>query len=81
MKREIDCLSCASTWERIAKDPEVIAAGETIVITRGSAKQPFKCDGCGRVIEPLTACAAITVLMAGQSAEPEWEREYISRAS
>lgn len=77
MKREITCGRCVEEWRRIAKNPDVVAAGERVDIVGGAARETYTCDGCNGLIGAGEHCHAVTVTTPEQRPYPRWADEAV----
>ena len=78
MKREICCPQCAASLARISKQPDVVAAGESVDLVEGSARRAFRCDGCNAEIKSDERCFAVSIVTAEQPKDFAWVTEYVA---
>lgn len=75
--RQLVCLGCLPGLERISKLPNVVDAGETMRVVRGTSRDAYVCDDCNADLGEGKPCAAVTILSRGQQLGP-WEHSYLN---
>ena len=77
MKQMLCCPLCAKLYEEMKDDPEIVEAGETITLVRGSSRDTYRCDGCNQQRFRGNAVVAIGVIAPGQDPHKGWETRYV----